>query len=240
MFASAQARPIPVIDADDEKRARFIRRTYGHLAVAVIAFIALESILLSLPIAQEFTAYATSKYVWGGVLLVFMAVGFIAEYWARSNTSQALQYIGLALYVVAEAVIFVPLLTIAKMVSPDIIPTAALLTGVLAGGLTLICFSTRKNFSGLRNFICIGGFIALGLIFASIIFGFGLGLLFSVAMIVLAGAVILYSTSCVIHEYHTDQYVAAALSLFAAIALLFWYIVRLLIHLYAMYQGEGD
>jgi FtsH-binding integral membrane protein len=240
MYASAQSHSIPVAQADDEKRAKFIRRTYGHLAVAILAFIGLESILLDLPIAREFTVYATSKYVWAGVLLVFMAVAAIAEYWARSQASQAAQYFGLGLYVVAEAVIFVPLLTIAKMVSPDIIPTAALLTGVLTGGLTLICFSTRANFSGMRNFLCIAGFVALGLIFSSIIFGFGLGLLFSAAMILLAGGMILYSTSCVIHEYNTDQHVAAALSLFAAIALLFWYVVRILIELYARYQGEGE
>src|SRR5688572_16484955 len=111
MFASAQVRSLPLVDADDEKRAKFIRRTYGHLALAILAFIGLESVLLELPIAKEFTAYATSKYAWGVVLLVFMAVAALAEYWARTQASQAVQYLGLGLYVVAEACLFVPLLT---------------------------------------------------------------------------------------------------------------------------------
>ena len=42
---------------------------------------------------------------------------------------------------------------------------------------------------------------------------------------------ILYSTSKVMHDYQTDQYVAASLELFAAVALLFWYVLRLLMSL---------
>ncbi|MCP4136586.1 MAG: permease, partial [bacterium] len=38
---------------------------------------------------------------------------------------------------------------------------------------------------------------------------------------------ILYTTSNIVHEYNTTQYVAASLSLFAAVALLFWYILRI-------------
>jgi FtsH-binding integral membrane protein len=73
----------------------------------------------------------------------------------------------------------------------------------------------------------IGGFVALGLIVASFLFGFELGLLFSAGMVLLAGASILYTTSNLLHHYRTDQHVAAALELFAAVALLFWYILRI-------------
>jgi FtsH-binding integral membrane protein len=48
-------------------------------------------------------------------------------------------------------------------------------------------------------------------------------------MVLFAGAAILYSTSNVFLHYRTDQYVAASLSLFASIALLFWYILRILL-----------
>ena len=51
------------------------------------------------------------------------------------------------------------------------------------------------------------------------------------AMIGFASMYILYETSNVLHRYRTDQYVAAALALFAAVALLFWYILRLLMEL---------
>ena len=57
--------------------------------------------------------------------------------------------------------------------------------------------------------------------------GVSLGLWFSVAMVVLACGIILYNTSNVLHRYNTEQYVAASLTLFASIALLFWYILQI-------------
>ena len=86
---------------------------------------------------------------------------------------------------------------------------------------------TRADFSFLRSVLVIGGFVALGVIVASIFFGFELGILFSGIMVVFASAAILYNTSAVLRDYRPDQYVAAALSLFASIALLFWYILRI-------------
>jgi FtsH-binding integral membrane protein len=46
-------------------------------------------------------------------------------------------------------------------------------------------------------------------------------------MVLVASGYILYHTSNVMHHYHTDQYVAASLALFASVALLFWYVLRL-------------
>jgi hypothetical protein len=60
-----------------------------------------------------------------------------------------------------------------------------------------------------------------------IIFGFELGTYFSVAMVALAGGAILYDTSNVLRRYPEDRYVAAALALFASVALMFWYVLRL-------------
>jgi FtsH-binding integral membrane protein len=228
----------PASEGTEVERAQFIRRTYGHLAGAILVFIALENWLLSLPFAEIFLQYALNRFVWMGILCVYMGVAYVAETWAKSGASKAAQYGGLGLYVVAEAVLFVPLLTMANVVSPQIIPTAAMLTGVLTGALTLVCFATRANFSGLRSFLCISGFVALGLIFCSCTYGFGLGLWFSAAMILIAGAAILYNTSNVIHEFDPRQHVAASLALFAAIALLFWYIVRILIQIYLRSQNK--
>ena len=71
--------------------------------------------------------------------------------------------------------------------------------------------------------------LAFGLIIAGLIFGFSLGLLFSFAMVAVASGWILYDTSNVLHHYRTDQHVAASLTLFASVALLFYYILRILI-----------
>jgi FtsH-binding integral membrane protein len=218
-----------------EGRAAFIRNTYLHLFGAILALIGLEVILLNLPVARAMTETmltGAGGYSWLLVLAGFLAVSWIAERWARSDTSMGMQYAGLGLYVVAQAVIFVPLLYIATVYGgPGVIPTAGILTACVFTGLTGSAFISRKNFSFLRPVIAIGGLAALGFIVSSILFGFNLGVVFSSVMILFAGAAILYQTSNIIHEYREDQYVAASLALFASVALLFWYILRLLMAL---------
>ena len=59
------------------------------------------------------------------------------------------------------------------------------------------------------------------------LFGLSLGLWFSFAMVGLAAAYIIYDTSNVLHNYRTDQHVGAALELFASVALMFYYILRI-------------
>ena len=76
-----------------------------------------------------------------------------------------------------------------------------------------------------------GGVLALILIACSFIFGLSLGIWFSVAMVGFAGAAILYDTSNVIHEYRDDQYVGAAVQLFASFAMMIWYVLRIVISL---------
>ena len=216
-------------EAAADARAAFIRRTYGHLALAILAFTLLEAALLTLVPGETIMQSLSGRYSWLVVLLAFMGVSWLANWWAQSNTSPALQYAGLGLYVVAEAVIFLPLLYVAAHFSaPDVIPKAGMLTLAVFAGLTFIVFTTRHDFSYLRAILWIGGFVALGAIVVGIFFGTGMGLWFSVAMVVLASGFILYDTSNVLHHYRTDQHVAAALALFASVALLFWYILRIL------------
>ena len=76
--------------------------------------------------------------------------------------------------------------------------------------------------------LVLGGILALVTVLGGAIFGFQLGTFFSVAMVGLAGAAILYDTSNVLHPYPEDRYVAASLELFASVALMLWYVLRLL------------
>jgi FtsH-binding integral membrane protein len=93
--------------------------------------------------------------------------------------------------------------------------------------LTAVVLITRKDFSFLRTVLMFGGFAAMGFIVVAILFHFALGPIFTYAMIALACGYILYHTSNVMHHYRIGQHVAAALALFASVALLFWYILQL-------------
>jgi FtsH-binding integral membrane protein len=227
----------PAALAEPSERAAFIRRTYSHLAGAILAFIGLEVglfFVIDHTIGREevLKTLLLSNYSWLVVMLAFMGASWLAQYWARSQTSVALQYVGLGLYVVAEAVIFLPLLIIAEgYCGPNVIPTAGILTLATFGGLTVTVFVTRKDFSFLAPILSVGSLIALGLIVVAIFMQFDLGVLFAAAMVVLMSGYILYYTSNVLHHYRTDQHVAAALALFAAVATLFWYILQIVMRM---------
>ena len=211
-----------------EDRAGFITKTYVHLAGAIGLFVALEAVLLNMPGVENLVQLMIgNRLSWFVVLGLFMGVSYIADNWARSATNPGTQYLGLALYVVAESILFVPLLYIAGRIDPSIIPSAAVATIGLFAVMTAAVFITRKDFSFLRTFLVFAGFAALGLIVVSMLFNFALGALFIYAMIALACGYILYDTSNVLHHYRIGQHVAAALALFASVALLFWYIVQL-------------
>jgi uncharacterized protein len=216
-------------DAADDARAKFLRLTYSHLMLAILAFIGLTYVFLHTQFILEPMIRMIQGGQWFIVLIAFMAVSWIADRWARSDTSIGMQYLGLALYTVAEALIFVPLLYIAQVTAgPDVIPTAAGLTMLATAVLTAVVFITGKDFSFLRTLLIVLSFTLLAAFAASAFFGLNMPVtMFAGIGVVLGSGMVLYSTSNVLHHYRTDQYVAASLSLFAAIALLFWYILQL-------------
>jgi hypothetical protein len=217
---------IPVIDLNENSRARFVSRAYTHLFGAVTAFILLEILLFKAGLAEPI-ATAMSSVSWLLVLGGFVVVSWLARGAAHRASSQAAQYAALAGYVVAQAIIFVPLLYLANRIAPGAITSAAAVTFLAFVGLSLVAFITRKDFSFLRGILCWGGVVALVLIVGGVAFGFQLGTYFSVGMVALAGGAILYDTSNILHHYPEDRYVAAALELFASVALMFWYVLRL-------------
>ncbi len=216
-----------------DERAAFLQRTYLHLFGAVLIFAAIDALIIGLFHDQlmVWVPRVTGGFNWLFVLGGFMVVSWFAEKWARSDASRQTQYFGLGVYVMAEALIFVPLLFIANEYFPGVIESAGLVTLMVFGGLTIGCFLTRTDFSFLRWGLAAACVVALALIVGSCVFGFSLGIWFSVAMVAVACASILYNTSNVLHHYNTSQHVAASLSLFASIALLLWYVIQIFMHL---------
>lgn len=221
MITVAQARP--------SERANFIRRTYTHLAGAVGSFVLVEFLFFQLGIAQLLAnAFLGSRFGWLALLGGFALLGYLASNLAAKADDVRAQYTGLGLYVIGEAVIFAPLLYVAAAFSDaTVIPTAAIITLFLFGGLTAVAFTSGKDFSFLGGVLKIAGMVALGLIVCSLLFGFSLGLIFSFFMVAFAATAILYKTSRVMRHYATSQHVAASLELFAAVMLLFWYVLRI-------------
>lgn len=232
-FRAQSVAPV-VAEAPAAERAAFITKTYGHLCAAVFAFIALEVLWFATPVAQWMLKLMTfGRFAWIAVLGAFLGVSYLANRWAMSDTSKGMQYAGLGLYTLAESILFVPLIAMALILGAQgetgILSKAAMITLMLFGSLTGIVFITRKDFSFLRGALMFGGLAAFGLVLASALFGFTLGMFFSYTMIAFACGYILYDTSNVMLRYRTNQHVAAALALFASVMLLFWYVLRIMI-----------
>ncbi len=223
---------LPVSSLTDEKRVAFYKKTYTHLAMAVLLFVIVEWVFFQIEPLVNFAFSMTQGWRWLLMLGGFMLATNYAEKMAFRNHNINQQYLGLLIYVIAEAFIFIPLIGMAMMIAEsggvNILNQAAILTLSLFTGLSAVVLITKKDFSFLKSMLAIGFFIALGLIVAGMVFGFNLGLWFSVGMVVLASGSILYQTSNMVHKYSEDQYVGASLGLFASLMLLFWYILSIL------------
>ena len=209
-----------------DSRAAFISRTYTHVVGGILAFILVELGLFESGLAVQIAHFMLS-FNWFLILGAFMLVGWLATRTAQTSSSLGMQYFSYGAYIVAEALIFVPLLYIANAKAPGAIDSATLITALGAGGLMVVAHRTRKDFSFLRAILMWGGVVAILAMVGGAVFGFQLGTWFSVAMIGFAGAAVLYDTSNIIRQYPEDRYVSAAMQLFASIALMFWYVLRL-------------
>lgn len=224
---------IPAYQAPFAERAAFLQRTYTHLAGAVAAFVVLCAAFVEAGIGETMLrALGGSQFGWLMLMGGFVGASWIATNLAHSAKSSGVQYMGLSLLVVAEAVFFAPILFIATQPAfAGTLPTAAALTLVVFGGLTAYVHATKKDFSFLRGILSVGFLVAIGVMIAGMIFGFGLGIFFTGALVLLAAGAVLYDTSKVLHHYPTTHHVGAALELFASVAMLFYYILILLMKL---------
>ena len=214
-------------EAGTSERMAFIRRTYLHLFGAIFIFTAIEAMIFASGAAASIAQAMMGSWIL--VLVAFIGVSFLANWWATRETSLALQYAGLGLFIGVEALIFLPLLylAVAQGGGIDVIVSAGSVTAILCGFVTIFVFVTKKDFSfmGWAITLCMIG--ALILVLLATLFGWPLGAWFSGLMVVLGLGYLLYETSNVLHRYRTDQHVAASLALFASVMLVFYYVLRL-------------
>ncbi len=218
-------------EAQLNERSLFLRRVYGHLAGAVLGFVALEAVFLSSSTMKSaaLQMVGSGRWMWLVILLAFMGVSVLANRMAHSMTSRSVQYAGLALYTFCEALFFLPLLALLELRDPShsILLKAVLITSGLFLGLSTVALSTRRDLSGMGRFIKVGMWVALAVILASLIFGFTLGVFFISLMVALMAACILWETQKIAREYPAEGYVGASLVIFSSLATLFWYVIQL-------------
>ncbi len=220
----------PVSEASVEERSDFIWKCYAHVVAAILIFAGISAYLISSGISASIATlvFGAGSMGWLMVLGAFMLASWGASHIAHTVESTQLQYGAFALLIVAEALIFAPVLYIASTVPQfaGVIDAAAGVTLLGCAALIGVVMVTRKDFSFLRGILMWGFALAMVAIIGALLFGFELGTWFSVAMIGFAGAAVLYDTSNILHHYPQDRYVAASMQLFASIALMFWYVLQ--------------
>jgi FtsH-binding integral membrane protein len=258
----AHARPIrgAVATLGVSDRVSFLRKTYAHLGVSLLAFAALTGLLFKYAPGLTWklsTLFGTSVMAMIGLVVVLVLMMYGAQWLARNENSRGLQYAGLALGIALQTFLLLPLIWVLMIkfsgtpmavhlesIHYNGYPVAALqgsaltilmqavvITLAIFVGLSLVVFITKKDFSFMRGALVICSFALLGVALASILFGFTLGALFSGFVILLMAGYILYETSAIMKDFPPTMYVAAALMLFTTVATLFWHVLRVLIAL---------
>lgn len=241
-FAQESARPIPgaVATLGVSDRVAFLRKSYGLLGGALIVWAAASAYIFRYMPEMSFKwsrwALGNGGINWLIVIGLLMASGMFAQWLARSETSRAVQLLGLGVEVGAWTFLLQPLLWLLFLKfkpagAQAILAQGTIATLVIFVGMTATVFITKKDFSFLRGVITVGMFAAMGIIIASILFGFTLGLVFTGALIALLALKILYDTSMLMNYFPPTHYVSAALMLFGTVATLFWNIIVFLMKL---------
>ena len=236
-----ESNPFIVADAPAADRAAFFRRTYGLVAIGFAAFAALLAIFfvgfdqrsgIAFAVFAGLGSMISSLGGWSIllVMLAFWGATTVAQSLAFNRASRSSQYAGLGLYVILEALIFIPLigyviLSTKGNASSVLLPAGIVTAGMIAG-LTALVFMTNLDFSFLKVAIILGSFAVLAIVIVAAIAGLSLGAWFSIAMIVLMATVILYQTHVIKNTLETDQHVAAAFILFSSFVTLLFYVIR--------------
>ena len=224
------------IAAPADERLAFIRKTYAHLTAAIyglvlIEFLYFKTLRLDQWVPSMFSTLGLAGVLFGG----YMVISDLANAGHALARRSEMQYVGLFTYVFSFSVILCPLLWIANFYSTPIaghqystILVAAIATLAIFGAITATVFLTKKDFSFLGPILGVASIALFGVILLAMfgLFNFSTGL--CIVFAVFAGAVILYDTSNVLHQYRTEQYVAAALRAVRFGGLLFWYVLQIL------------
>ena len=206
-----------------DARINFLGKTYGMLALCIAA----GSIGAYLSMGMTF------PYEHPFMMLFIMMGGIFAVQAARHipgvNFALLLVFGGITGMAIA------PLVGMVAAKSPVLVTQAFMTTAVAFASLTAYTFISKRDFSFLKGFVWVG-LISIIVLSLSNYFFFESSLLalgISGMGVLLFSAFILYDTSNILRDYPNNEYIAAALTLYLDVFLLFQ-------HVLAMFGMLGD
>ncbi len=200
----------PSTSAAVDARVAFIGRTYGMLALCIAAgsLGAYLSMGLAFPAEHPF-------------IMLFIMMGGVFGVQAVRHTP-GVNAVALLLFGAITGMAIAPLVGIVAARSGMLVTQAFLTTAVTFVALTGYCFASRRDFSFMRGFVLVGLIAVIVLGLSNLYFE---SPAFSLAIagmsVILFSAFILYDTSEVLRQYPDNEHIAAALTLYLDVFLLF-------------------
>lgn len=216
------ATAVAAAEAPVAERAAFLRRTYSLLFAGVLGFAATLWAAGNLAPVRDMMIGLWKLHPLV-VMLLILGAGFLVRMVAAKHPINLVAYFA---YVFLFGLLLAPLVLHAAQI--EVLNQAAMITVLVFSGLTAYVFLSGKDFSFLGGILSIAVMGMIGLIVAGILFGFGLGLWFSVLGVLVYSGFVLSDTSRILHHYPTNAHVAAAIELFTSLVILFQYILILL------------
>lgn len=217
-----QEHALPASEAGITERAQFLQRTYSWLLGGILGFCAVLGAYDHVEIVHDAANALFSPIV---RIVVLLALAFGVHAVAEKHPINIAAYV---VYVVVFGLLVAPIVGMANAMNPNLVTQASIITAVTFLGLTVYVFTSGKDFSFLGGALRMGLFALIGVALAGWMFGFSVGVWYSVAAALLFCGFILYDTSAILHHYPTTAHIAAAIVLFTNVVLLFKNILILL------------
>jgi len=201
-----------------DERISFLGKTYGMLALCIAS----GSIGAYLSLGTAFPY----EHPW---MMLFAMIGGIFAVQAVRHVP-GVNFAALLAFGALTGVAISPLVGFVAAKSGMLVAQAYMTTAVAFAGLTIYTFISRKDFSFLKGFVWTG-LIALIVLSLSNYFFFESGIVhlaISGMGVLLFSAFILYDTSAILRDYPDNEFIAAALTLYLDVFLLFQHVLSLL------------
>ncbi len=206
-----------------EERATLVRRTYGLVFSSVI--------VTMLGVAFAFTQPALLDAVAAHPFITFICM-FIPLIMAQRAAREFPKNVILTLlFTFIEGIWLAPFLLVAERNAPGSVGSAALLTFVAFGGLTLYAFVSRRDFSAWGSFFIIGVLVLFVAMLANMFMHSTIVSLWTSAIgVLIFSGLLVFDTWRLLRSgtFGQDDYVIAAVQIYLDLLNMFMFILTLL------------
>ena len=193
-------------------RGELIKKTYLLLGLSVISSLVGGVIGANSPtLVHLFSG-------WLGWILALVLLNGIPQIALSVRDNPVLGLAALVADGFVSGLVLAPILQLASVVAPDLVPTALILTAVVFVGVAGYVMTVRKTFSAPRGLMIGIFFSTIGVMILNTFLHLGiLGMLIAGAIGVFGVLILVHATSEALHSPEADSPIAGALMLFAGL-----------------------